>query len=70
MRLTPHNAGAAGAVFIIVYFGVILLMLGGWVANLVKLVGSVLANEPIGTMVVARAVGLFAFPLGSILGWF
>ena len=67
MRITPHNAGAT---FLIVYFGVILLMLGGWIANLAKLVSAVLANEPIGTLVVARAVGLFAFPLGSILGWF
>jgi hypothetical protein len=41
---------------------------GGWVANIVKLIG--LLDGNITTMFVARAVGIFAAPLGGILGYF
>jgi hypothetical protein len=40
----------------------------GWVANLVKLVGGV--DDPITTLFVLRVVGIFAPPLGAILGYF
>ena len=47
-----------------------ILGIGGWIANLVKLVIMVLHNDPITTMFVARGVGLFFAPLGAILGFF
>jgi hypothetical protein len=42
--------------------------IGGWIANLVKLVGGV--DDPITTLFVLRVVGIFAPPLGAILGYF
>lgn len=44
------------------------LAAGGWVANIVKLVG-MLGGE-VNTWFIARAVGIFAAPLGAILGFF
>lgn len=44
-----------------------LVGVGGWIANIVKLVGS---NFDLLTgMVVARAIGIFVFPLGAVLGF-
>lgn len=40
---------------------------GGWIANIVKLVGS--NFEPLTGMVVARAIGIFVAPLGAVLGY-
>lgn len=40
---------------------------GGWIANIVKLVGS--NFDPLTGMVVARAVGIFVAPLGAVLGF-
>lgn len=39
----------------------------GWIANIVKVVGMV--GGEITTMFVARCVGIFFAPLGSILGF-
>lgn len=46
---------------------IVLLGIGGWVANVVKLVGS--SFDPLTGMVVARAIGVFIAPLGSVLGF-
>lgn len=43
------------------------LGIGGWIANIVKLVGS--NFDPITGMVVARAIGIFVAPLGAVLGF-
>ena len=40
---------------------------GGWIANIVKLVGS--NFDPITGIVVARATGIFVAPLGAVLGF-
>ena len=40
---------------------------GGWIANIVKLVGS--NFDPLTGMVVARAIGIFVAPLGAVLGF-
>lgn len=40
---------------------------GGWIANIVKLVG--MLDGPVTAMFVARVVGVFAAPLGAILGF-
>lgn len=44
-----------------------LIGLGGWIANIVKLVGS--NFDPLTGMVIARAIGVFVAPLGSVLGF-
>jgi hypothetical protein len=47
---------------------VVVVGIGGWIANVVKLIG-MLGGE-ITAMFVARCVGVFAAPLGAILGFF
>lgn len=47
---------------------VILAGVGGYIANIVKLIG--LFGAGFGTEVVLRCVGLFFAPLGAILGFF
>jgi hypothetical protein len=42
-------------------------MLIGWVANIVKLWHIV--SEPIGGLFVLRAIGIFVFPVGSVMGF-
>lgn len=45
-----------------------LLGIGGWVANIVKLIG--ILDGGLTAMFVARIVGVFAAPLGAVLGFF
>jgi hypothetical protein len=40
----------------------------GWILNIAKIVGSI--NDPITGMLIFRAVGVFLFPVGCVLGWF
>lgn len=40
----------------------------GWIANIIQLIG--IASGPVTTIFVLKCVGIFAFPLGAILGWF
>lgn len=40
----------------------------GWVMNIIKIVGSISENE-LTVMFVVRCVGVFAAPVGAILGW-
>ena len=46
----------------------IIAAIGGWVANIVKMVA--LFNDPIGAWLIGRAIGIFVAPLGAILGYF
>jgi hypothetical protein len=48
---------------------VLLVLVGGcgWIANIVKRVGS--NFDPLTGMVVARAIGIFVAPLGAVLGF-
>jgi hypothetical protein len=48
---------------------VILFLAGvwGWVWNIIKIVDAV--NDPITLMLVFRAIGVFAAPLGAVLGF-
>ena len=50
----------------LVYLIIALLGLWGYVWNIVKLIDAV----TLGGMEVARAVGIFVFPLGAVLGFF
>lgn len=46
---------------------IIIAGVGGWVANIVKLVSMI--DGDVTAMFVARVVGIFAAPLGAILGY-
>lgn len=48
---------------------VLLVLVGctGWIANILKLVGS--SFGPLTGMVVARAIGIIVAPLGAVLGF-
>lgn len=53
--------------FGLVWLVVILAGIGGWIANIVKLVGMDFASVT-GLMVV-RAIGIFLAPLGAVMGF-
>lgn len=60
-----YGSGSAIFVFIIALVGV-----GGWVANIVKLINTGFVIAEWGGLEVARIIGIFVAPLGSILGFF
>lgn len=39
----------------------------GWISNIVQIVGMI--SEPITALLIIKCVGIFAAPLGVILGW-
>lgn len=41
--------------------------IGGWIANIVKLIANL--SDPITGMFILRAVGIFVAPLGAVLGF-
>lgn len=49
------------------YLAVILAGIGGWIANIIKLVA--MDTDHLSGMLVARAIGIFVAPLGSVLGF-
>ena len=49
-------------------FIILLLGTGGWIANVVKLIGMI--NQDISTLFILRIVGIFLAPFGCILGYF
>lgn len=52
------------SIVVVILFAI--MAVGGWVANIVKLVGS----DVITGMVIARAIGIVVAPLGALLGYF
>lgn len=52
-----------------IWIGLCIVLLGGWVMNLVKLIasGDLLFHAG---MTLARVAGIFIVPLGSVLGFF
>jgi len=48
----------------------VLVMGVGWVLNVISLANLAMANAPVDTMFVLKIIGVFAAPMGSILGWF
>lgn len=46
---------------------VVLIGVGGWIANIVKLVGMDFAS--VTGMLVVRAIGIFLPPLGAVMGF-
>jgi len=65
-------AGIFEAVFSLVAIlfvpGVIVAVILGWVLNILEIVATPLV--PLTTMLILRLVGIFVFPLGSVLGLF
>jgi uncharacterized membrane protein YagU involved in acid resistance len=51
-----------------VYLSIIAAFIYGWVANVVKFIH--MLDGSVTNMFIARIVGIFAVPLGAILGYF
>ncbi|EIS3780968.1 hypothetical protein [Escherichia coli] len=51
------------------WLAILALMAAGWVSNIIKLVCSGDLKFQAG-MTLARVVGIFIFPVGSVLGYF
>lgn len=64
IRLRLGGAEWAG----LIYLAIVLLAIGGWIANVVKIVGSDF-NDITGLLVI-RIIGVFMAPLGAVLGFF
>jgi hypothetical protein len=58
----------AKAFFVTILVGVLVALAGGWVANIVKLVGTD-PFWPLSGLGVARVIGIFIAPIGAILGF-
>jgi hypothetical protein len=54
--------------FTVFMFAAVVLGIGGWIANIVKLVGMDFAH--ITGMLVVRGLGVIVPPLGAVLGFF
>lgn len=63
-----QNKQGGNALVGILYLVVWLAAIGGWIANIVKLVNS-LPMDPVTGMDILRIVGIFAAPLGCIMGY-
>lgn len=50
------------------FLAIVIAGAGGWIANLVKLLG--MGGDSITTLFILRLIGVFAAPLGAILGYF
>ena len=48
----------------------LVLIIIGWVVNIIKLTGLEMGNPDVLIEFVLRIVGIFIAPLGVILGWF
>lgn len=55
--------------YVITMFALYAVMVGGWIANLVKLIGMIGHTDLLTLLPVLRIVGLFVAPLGSVLGF-
>ena len=63
-----NQRGYTGIELMTVLFGVaVLLGVGGWIANIVKLVG--MNFDSVTGMLIARAAGIVVAPLGAVLGF-
>ena len=65
-KIRVSSNGGVGA--FLFFLAVISVAIGGWIANLVKLIG--MLDGGVTAMFIARIVGVFAAPLGSVLGFF
>lgn len=61
------STGDKFALFIV---GLWFVALGGWVANIYKLISTGMVIAEWGGMEIARVVGVLVAPLGAVLGFF
>ncbi len=54
-------------VLMVVWISLLILAIGGWVANIVKLIG--MDFGAITGLLIVRAVGIFIAPLGAVMGY-
>lgn len=52
---------------VMLYLSLLILLLGGWVMNLIEIVNYDFAS--ITGMIILRIAGIFIAPLGAVLGW-
>lgn len=53
----------------VIYLAIVVAGLGGWISNVVKVANIGFEVAQWGGMEIMRVVGVFVFPLGSILGY-
>lgn len=58
---------ASDGLFVLAIIAIAALAVGGWIANIVKLIGVI--DGSITAMFIARIVGVFFAPLGAVLGF-
>lgn len=58
------------AVFSLAFVAAVIAAIAGWVINLVGAIKLALAAPAITAFLVVKLIGIFVFPLGSILGLF
>jgi len=58
----------AGIIFMLMYITLICAGIYGYVCNIISIAHT--ATDPITGMFIARLVGVIAFPLGAVLGYF
>lgn len=63
MSVATKAVGGAAVIYALLWLAAI----GGWIANIVKIFGS--AGEPLTAWLVLRVVGIFAAPIGAVLGY-
>ena len=51
----------------LLFFALVLVASGGWIANIVKLVSS--NFEPVTGLLIVRVAGIFVPPLGVVMGF-
>ena len=64
MKLFQYQKFSTVAIILAILY---LTAVGAWIANIVKFIG--ILDNPVTAMFVARLVGIFAVPLGMILGF-
>lgn len=65
--MTKRPANGIAVPLIGLYAAIVVLGIGGWIANIVKMINA--GFDPITGLVVARVIGVFVAPLGSVLGF-
>lgn len=68
MANESSRSSDAAILALCLYIVIAIAFVGGWIANIVKLIGIDFSH--ITGMVIARAVGIFVAPLGAVLGYF
>lgn len=63
-RKTDNFIMGAGLFWIVLWITVFI----GWVINMFKVIQH--ASDPVTLIEILRVIGIFAFPFGSVLGWF